>query len=578
MKNSKKLIALGTALLMSLSMFNVSAVDAYAKKQNVNPVESTYVEKDADTLISEMITYYANYQDKAATDIQRTLQELKAVDELQYEQWLQIMDYWSYINSDMPVNIGKENYDTTLPQDDSLCIVILGFQLNPDGTMKDELIGRLQAGLDYANMYPNSYVVVTGGGTAANNPNVTEGELMGEWLLENGLDENRLIVENRAPDTIGNAENTFKILNEKYPSVKHLVMVTSYYHVPRGCILYYTKCLLTAYELGQTPLDIVSNAGSETDNKGYESIGLQAWGVASIAGVGLLDQLPLSDLTGLTITQNKKALRNGELDLNVTAHYNSGFERDVTDLVEVTEFNPELGEKQTVTVSYSENGITISEEMNLNKNNVKVVDNTYLQNLIEEVEGLNLKEYTKDSIAVLNAALIDAKHVVDKNVASETRILDAYNKLNDAKENLVQRENLALNKKAEASSYEGNNSGAKVTDGNKTTGSYWASKAPTKESEVMIDLEGTYNVDYIKVYPYFGGNRIYKYKLYGSTDKENWTLIGENSSDEFVTSNGIAHDMDTEIAYVKLVGEETYVAGRPDIVNLHICEIEVFEK
>lgn len=107
------------------------------------------------------------------------------------------MDYWSYVNTDMPVNLNVA--PDGLAQDDSLCIVILGFALNSDGTMKDELIGRLETGLASAEKYPNAYVVVTGGGTAAGNPNVTEGGLMGEWLLEHGLDEERLIVEDQAP-------------------------------------------------------------------------------------------------------------------------------------------------------------------------------------------------------------------------------------------------------------------------------------------------------------------------------------------------------------------------------------------
>lgn len=41
-----------------------------------------------------------------------------------------------------------------------------------------------------------AYVAVTGGGTAKNNPNATEADQMAAWMIANGLDENRLIVEN----------------------------------------------------------------------------------------------------------------------------------------------------------------------------------------------------------------------------------------------------------------------------------------------------------------------------------------------------------------------------------------------
>ena len=161
---------------------------------------------DADACIADLIGYYKSYQEAAETDILRTLAELAAIDSVQAEAWEQIMDYWSYINTEMVVNIGT--VPEGLPEDNSVAIVILGFALNNDGTMKDELIGRLQTGLAIAQAYPESYVVVTGGGTAKENPNVTEGGLMGEWLLAQGLDEDRLIIENKAPSTVGNAENT----------------------------------------------------------------------------------------------------------------------------------------------------------------------------------------------------------------------------------------------------------------------------------------------------------------------------------------------------------------------------------
>ena len=48
-------------------------------------------------------------------------------------------------NTDMNVNV--DVLPDGLPNDDSLCITVLGFALNDDGTMKDELVGRLQTDL-----------------------------------------------------------------------------------------------------------------------------------------------------------------------------------------------------------------------------------------------------------------------------------------------------------------------------------------------------------------------------------------------------------------------------------------------
>ena len=73
-----------------------------------------------------------------------------------------------------------------------------------------------------------------------------------------------MIVENRAPDTVGNALNTYKILVEEYPQVESVCLITSDYHVPRGCVLFNSKFILEATKAGTKPLNIVANAGFET--------------------------------------------------------------------------------------------------------------------------------------------------------------------------------------------------------------------------------------------------------------------------------------------------------------------------
>ena len=234
-----------------------------------------------DECIKELIELYGNKQEKAADKIQKTLDELKSMDAELGEVWQQIMDYWSYANTEMDVllNAVPEN----LPADDSLCIIVLGLKLNDDGTMQEELVGRLETGLAIAEAYPNSYIAVTGGGTAKNNPEATEGQLMGEWLLAQGLDSDRVIIEDRAPDTVGNAENTYKILKENYPQVDSVVLISSDYHVPRGCLLFQSKFILDAFEKGEEPIEIIASVGFETGKKSYESFPLQARGLASVA-------------------------------------------------------------------------------------------------------------------------------------------------------------------------------------------------------------------------------------------------------------------------------------------------------
>ncbi len=553
---------LAITLLMS-NIMNIKIVEA----------NDTNVDKE----VAQLISYYKSYQMEAKTDIDRVLSEMKEKDETAYEAWSKIMNYWNYVNTEMEVII--EGVPNDLAQDDSLAIVVLGFALNTDGTMKPELTGRLEAGLAIAEAYPNSYIVVTGGGTASGNPNVTEGGLMGDWLVSKGLDESRVIVEDEAPNTVGNAENTYKILSEKYPSVQSLVMVTSDYHVPRASLLYYSKCLLTAYETNSQPLSIVANVGSYTGSTGYESLSLQASGLASVAGVSESSQNPdLSTLTGLKITQADIPDVGDELALQVIAKYNSGFTRDITSLAMVTGYDSALGSHQTVEVSYTENGVTISTPFNLKKTSHEVADKTYLINIITSVKNMNLTIYTQETVDVLMKAVDDANRVVESENATAEDILNAYNTIKEAETNLILMPNVAYKMNVEANCNQTN--AYKITDGVISTSNYWASEdngnVPANEAEFIIDLNGSYQVENIVVYPYYGGKRVYQYDVFGSTDKENWNLIAQNTSDDYATSEGFIHEVDEEVNYVKLVGVKTIVEGRPDINNLHIIEMQVY--
>ena len=551
---AKKLISMLLALVLVLGLVISPA-----------PVRAA---GDAKSYIADLIGYYKNYQEAAETDIMRTLEELALVDPVQAEAWTQIMSYWSYINTEMVVNIGT--VPEGLPEDNSVAIIILGFALNADGTMKDELIGRLQTGLAIAEAYPESYVVVTGGGTAKENPNVTEGGLMGAWLLEQGLAEDRLIIENKAPSTVGNAENTYKILAEQYPQVKSFVMVTSDYHVPRGCILFYSKCLLAAYASGGEPLELISNAGYYTGSNGYESISLQASGVASVAGVSASNP-KLSSLVRLTVSYN------GEL--TVVAGYDTDFSRDVTAKAEITGFDPALGEDQTVTVSYTENGITMGGEFTLSEGEKDFFSVAHLENLIATAKAISPAGYTRDSYAALIAAIEAAETLMAEGDYTYDEVDAVYNTLNAAIAGLKNLVNVAYKMNVTANCNQDN--AYKVTDGTISTSNYWAGQngsanVPANESELVIDLDGIYDLEALRVYPYWKGERIYQYELFASVDGENWEKVAENVSEDFATDKGFTHEVDATAAFVKLVGIKTQVAGRDDINNLHIIEIQAF--
>ena len=232
-------------------------------------------------IIEEMVVDYASYGDEASSHMQDLLKDLTAVDADLGSRWEKIIDLWTSVNSDIQLN-----YDILpdgLPDTNELCIVVLGFQLAPDGSMKDELINRLKVVLASAKKYPNAYIVCTGGGTAAENKSATEAGEMGKWLIANGVDENRVIVENKSITTAQNAMFTYDILTEKYPMVRQIAIVSSDYHIATGVLLFSAEFILRADDADGQQLEVVSNAAWKAPS-GTLSTMFQAGALIELSG------------------------------------------------------------------------------------------------------------------------------------------------------------------------------------------------------------------------------------------------------------------------------------------------------
>ena len=126
----------------------------------------------------EMVINYGAYGEEANERNAELLVRMQALNPENAVKWEQIMALWKEVNSGLPVN--ENVLPDGLPDTDELCIVALGFQLNPDGSMRDELIQRLRVVLNSAEKYPNAKIICTGGGTAAENEEATEAGRMAE--------------------------------------------------------------------------------------------------------------------------------------------------------------------------------------------------------------------------------------------------------------------------------------------------------------------------------------------------------------------------------------------------------------
>nr|WP_245721873.1 YdcF family protein [Nocardia crassostreae] len=108
-------------------------------------------------------------------------------------------------------------------------IVVLGYGLLPDGSMRPELINRLQAAWLQAVASPLSPIVVTGG-----NPQngITEAAAMQSWLIGRGIPATRVLAEHRAGSTVGNALNSTALLRDA--GATSAIIVTSPNHIRRA--------------------------------------------------------------------------------------------------------------------------------------------------------------------------------------------------------------------------------------------------------------------------------------------------------------------------------------------------------
>lgn len=116
-------------------------------------------------------------------------------------------------------------------------IIILGAGLETNGTMRPKLFARLKKGLKLARLYPDSPILLTGGNARAG---VTEAYMMSRWCLRRGIRKRRLILEDKARDTVENALYCSLIL--KRLGVTSVTVVTSASHVRRALADFEQAC------------------------------------------------------------------------------------------------------------------------------------------------------------------------------------------------------------------------------------------------------------------------------------------------------------------------------------------------
>ena len=116
-----------------------------------------------------------------------------------------------------------ENYDA---------IVVLGAQVKPDGSLSLQLQWRLDAALEAWQQEKS--LIVACGAQGGNEPE-PEAHAMRDYLMENGVPQESILMDDTSVNTRQNIRNAAELLKEY--DAQRVLIVTSDYHLPRAMAL-----------------------------------------------------------------------------------------------------------------------------------------------------------------------------------------------------------------------------------------------------------------------------------------------------------------------------------------------------
>ena len=108
-------------------------------------------------------------------------------------------------------------------------IIVLGAQIHADGNPSSVLKYRLDKAKEYLDENPNTVCIVSGG-KGSNEP-ITEADGMANYLINKGVDESRIIKEDKSMNTSENIEYTMQKVDL---SGKTVGVVTNNFHIFRA--------------------------------------------------------------------------------------------------------------------------------------------------------------------------------------------------------------------------------------------------------------------------------------------------------------------------------------------------------
>jgi vancomycin permeability regulator SanA len=111
--------------------------------------------------------------------------------------------------------------------------VILGNKVNEDGTLSKRLQKRLECGLGLFKNARVQRILVSGG---FGKEGFYEAEKMKVFLIDNGVPDSLILIDNYGVNTLATVKNTLNI--NKKMHFKSIIVVSQFYHVTRTKMLF----------------------------------------------------------------------------------------------------------------------------------------------------------------------------------------------------------------------------------------------------------------------------------------------------------------------------------------------------
>ncbi len=119
-------------------------------------------------------------------------------------------------------------------EDDCDCLILLGGDIIGADTPAPQTLERMKKGAEYLKNHPNAYCV-TCGGCFRKEQKKSESAIMADYLIANGIEPERIMLEDKSTTTFENFDFALPIIEEKLGKKDlRLALLTSSYHVFRA--------------------------------------------------------------------------------------------------------------------------------------------------------------------------------------------------------------------------------------------------------------------------------------------------------------------------------------------------------